>query len=113
MNTLPVTFALVSAPSNSKGWGRYSSTDAGIRSSTGNEWLYAGSAGEVSGEEFTVITQTSNRSKSGQTTLDTTTWTMRAEPGATADLDHRGCPQGMVVRVTGAVVVSFSRVRRD
>ena len=47
MSTSPVavSFAVVSQPSRSKGWGRYRAPGVGVQSDTGNQWVSADHGG--------------------------------------------------------------------
>lgn len=110
MNT-PLTVEVVSAPSKSKGWGRWSCSAAGVSSRTGNVWLYTGATGTAEGT-FPLVVQTANRTKSGKETISTTTYELRADTDAVTLLEHRGDPQGMTLRVVGAVLVSSNRTSR-
>lgn len=100
-----MTVSLVTSPSKSKGWGRWTAPQTDARSRTGNAWLYAGWTGHVPGQ-FTIRLQTSNRTKSGKETISSTVFGLLAEEGAEAILEHQGDPQGMVLRILGARLVA-------
>lgn len=104
-----ITVTLVSKPSNSKGWGRYSlSSDGGavVKSSTGNEWVSASHKGDANeGATLVLRCQVMNRvGKRKDEVIETEEFTLVAEAGASVTIDSRpeGIAQGMTVRVEGA-----------
>jgi hypothetical protein len=92
---MTIQFTIAHNISSSKGWGRYKAqTAAGklIESSTGNEWVSAPHAGEIEpGAAITATLQTMERVGKGsrqRENIDTSSYSLIAEPGARAELGY-------------------------
>lgn len=104
MSTSPVavSFAVVSQPSRSKGWGRYRAPGVGVQSDTGNQWVSADHGGTAdAGATFLCDLDVEVACGKGKR-RETETFSLVAEEGATALLRNIPGSQGMTVRVTGA-----------
>lgn len=106
MSTSPVTFSIISAPSRSKGWGRYRAPAVGVRSSTGNPWVSAdhGGAGD-GGATFMLDIEVELNVGSGaraRKEREMETFALVVEAGASCVCKNIPGSQGMTVRVDGA-----------
>jgi hypothetical protein len=104
-----INITITSAPSRSKGWGRFGASSGGvpvITSSTGNPWVSAGhSAAVEEGAEVKLTLQVQlNIGKGFNARKETTSKTVMliAEDGAECEVEHKPGSQGLTLRITGA-----------
>jgi hypothetical protein len=84
-----VQFTPINAPSTSKGWNRYQASVNGsklVESATGNAWVSSPKSAEIeAGTVITLIAQTMRRvgkARTARENVETETYTLIAEPGA-------------------------------
>lgn len=101
-----INIEILSNPSTSKGWARYSAPGAAVRSNTGNQWVSADHSGEVAeGAEFVLTTQVCLiTGKAKRKEITTEEVRLVAREGASCVVSNIPGSQGLRLAISGAVV---------
>lgn len=104
-----IKIEIISQPSRSKGWSRYSLKQGATRiieSRTGNEWVSADHEGQAEGDATLTMQVCLREGRNNKETVYPKTVTLRPADGTVSEIEHRPGSQGMRLRITGAEVVA-------